>query len=86
MENKVLKGPLTIKGLRKLREDWKKVVGPNKAVCVTLELWHYQNDAGNHIHEAIGVWWTDCHGTQYFNSLREANKYLENARKEKTDG
>ena len=86
MENETLKGPLTIKGLRKLREDWREVVGKDKAVCVTLELWRFQESAIKEVVESIDVWWSDCHSTQHFSSLREANEYLENARKEKTNG
>ena len=84
MESKILKGPLTIKELRKLREDWKEVVGKDRAVCVTLELWHYQEDAGNKVVESVDVWWAGCHSTQNFSSLREANEYLKKIRKEET--
>lgn len=76
--DKKLPDNITIKGLRRLREAYKNFLGAEKGVSVDLTLW---NHISRDIIEHISIWWSDCHQTAEFQSIKEAYEHLNKLKK-----
>jgi len=82
MSDKLIeKNNLTLEDLRSLREVYRDILGNSFAVFVTLELVHYQEEAGNGIREELQIWYSGIERHLSFTSLREAYSHLEEMKK-----
>ena len=84
MEKRRVPNNVTLAGLRRLLEATKKRTGKKASVCITLDLWHYEDKTigGDEVRERIGVYDSRTKGgTSYFLSLKEAYNYIKTLEK-----
>lgn len=78
---KRLRSDITIKDLRQLREAYRNLLGDELTVCITIDLWHFQEAIGGETEEVLVIWWSNSSDTREFYSLEEAYEYLEKMKK-----
>lgn len=88
MENELVPNNTTLAGLRGLLRAAKKNTPPEEAICIELEMWHYDEPptGSGALKESIGVYRSgNGKGTCYSNNLKDARKEI-NSWKEKENG